>query len=59
VLPAGSLTEQGRAVMAAAGARELAPVQAAQLLAGLAALAKLTETDDLAARIKALEDRQK
>ena len=54
-LPDGTLTDQGRAVLAAAGAGDLAPGQAGQLLAGLAALAKLTETDELARRIAALE----
>jgi hypothetical protein len=54
-MPDGTLTDQGRAVLAAAGAGELAPSQAAQLLAGLGALAKLIETDELAARIAALE----
>jgi len=54
-LPAGTLTEQGRAVLQAAGLGELAPGQASQLLAGLGALAKLIETDELAARIAALE----
>ncbi|MBA3597834.1 MAG: hypothetical protein H0W40_10730 [Methylibium sp.] len=54
-LPDGSLTEQGRAVLNAAASGDLSPGQAAQLLAGLAALAKLIETDELAARIAALE----
>ena len=54
-LPDGSLADQGRAVLAAAGSGDLAPGQAAQLLAGLGALAKLIETDELAARIAALE----
>ncbi len=56
-LPEGTLTEQGRAVLAAAGAGVVAPGQAANILAGLSALAKLIETDDLAARIAALEAR--
>ncbi|MDE1947544.1 MAG: hypothetical protein KGL43_02790 [Burkholderiales bacterium] len=56
-LPDGALSEQGRAVLAAAGTGTLAPGQAAQLLAGLGALAKLIETDELAARIAALEAR--
>ena len=56
-LPGGTLTEQGRAVLLAAGAGQLAPAQAAQLLAGLGALAKLIETDELAARVAALEER--
>lgn len=54
-LPDGSLTDQGRAVLAAAGDGVLAPGQAAQLLAGLGSLAKLIETDELVARIAALE----
>lgn len=54
-LPDGALADQGRAVVAAAGSGALAPGQAAQLLAGLGALAKLIETDELAARVAALE----
>ncbi|MFT3818319.1 MAG: DUF5681 domain-containing protein [Rubrivivax sp.] len=55
-LPAdGSLADQGRAVLGAAGLGALAPGQAAQLLAGLGALARLVETDELAARVAALE----
>ena len=56
-LPDGTLTEQGRAVMAAVGAGELAPGQGAALLAALGTLAKLTEADELTARIEALEAR--
>jgi hypothetical protein len=56
-LPDGTLTEQGRAVMAAVGAGELAPGQGAALLAALGTLAKLTEADELMARIEALEAR--
>lgn len=56
-LPEGTLADQGRAVVAAAGEAALAPGQAAQLLTGLGALAKLIETDELAARIAALEKR--
>lgn len=51
----GTLVEQGQAVLSAAAAGQLAPGQASQLLAGLAALAKLIETQDLEARISALE----
>lgn len=50
-----SLAEQGRAVLIAAGSGELAPGQAAQLMSGLGMLSKLVETDELAARIAALE----
>lgn len=49
--------EQGRAVLAAAGAGDMAPGQAAQLLAGLGALAKLIEVEELSARVAALEGR--
>jgi len=51
------LADQGRAVLGAAGLGALAPGQAAQLLASLGALAKLVETDELAARVAALEER--
>lgn len=54
----GSLAEQGRAVLQAAGAGQLAPGQASQLLAGLGTLAKLIETEELAARVAALEAAQ-
>lgn len=56
-LPDGTLTEQGRAVMAAVGTGELAPGQGAALLAALSTLAKLTEADELMVRIEALEAR--
>ncbi len=56
-LPEGTLAEQGRAVVMAAGTGALAPGQAAQLLTGLGALARLVEADELAARVAALEER--
>jgi hypothetical protein len=56
-LPDAPLTDQGRAVLAAVGAGELAPAHAAQLLSGLVALAKLIETDELERRITELEAR--
>ena len=54
-LPDGTLTEQGRAVLAAVAVGDLAPGQGAALLASLGTLAKLTETDELERRIQALE----
>ena len=54
-LPAGSLTDQGRAVLAAVAAGELAPGQGAQLLTAIGTLGKIAELDELAARITALE----
>ena len=56
-LPNGSLTEQGRAVLAAVAAGELAPGQGAQLLTAIGTLGKITELDELAARITALEEK--
>ena len=55
VMDGASLSDQGRAVVAALTAGNLAPGQAAALLQGLAALAKLVELDDLTRRIEALE----
>jgi len=54
-LPNGTLTEQGRAVLAAVTAGELAPGQGAQLLAAIGTLGKVIEIDELAVRIAALE----
>lgn len=58
-LPDGTLTEQGRAVLGAVAAGELAPGQGAALLASLGTLAKLTESDELSRRIDALESRSR
>ena len=54
-LPNGTLTEQGRAVLAAVAAGELSPGQWAQLLAAIGTLGKVAEIDELAARVAALE----
>ncbi len=54
-LPDGTLTEQGRAVIASIRDGELSPTQGATLLAALGTLAKLTEADELERRIAALE----
>ena len=51
----GTLTAKASAVRSAAAAGELAPGQAAQLIAALGTLAKISEVDELAARITALE----
>ena len=56
-LPSGTLTEQGRAVLVAVAAGDLATGQGAALLAALGTLAKLTEADELTRRIEALETR--
>ena len=54
-LPDGTLTEQGRAVLASVASGELAPGQGAALLGAIGTLARVTELDELAARIAALE----
>ena len=54
-LPDGSLTEQGRAVLRAVAAGELASTRGAALLGAIGTLARVTEIDELAARITALE----
>ena len=51
----GTLTAKASAVLSAAAAGDLAPGQAAQLIAALGTLAKISEVDELAARITALE----
>ena len=56
-LPDGTLTDQGRAVLAAVAAGELAPGQGAALLGAIGTLARVSEVDELARRIEALEDR--
>ena len=54
-LPDGTLTDQGRAVLSAVAAGELAPGQGAALLAAIGTLARVTELDELTARIEKLE----
>lgn len=53
----GTLTAKATAVLNAAAAGDLAPGQAAQLIAALGTLAKITEIDELAARITSLENK--
>ena len=55
-LPGGSLTEQGRAVLAAVSTGDLAPEQAARLLSAIGALARVAEIDELTDRIEKLEE---
>ena len=52
---AGTLTAQGRAVLSAVAAGELAPGQGAALLSAIGTLARVTELDELTARIEKLE----
>ena len=55
-LPDGTLTEQGRAVLAAVAAGELAPGQGAQLMTALGTLARVVEVTELEQRITKLEN---
>ena len=50
-LPDGTLTDQGRAVLASVAAGELAPGQGAVLLGAIGTLARVAEVDELTARI--------
>jgi len=54
-LPNGTLTEQGRAVLASVAAGELAVGQGAQLLGAIAGLARVVEIDELETRVAQLE----
>ena len=55
-LPDGvTLTAKASAVLSAAAMGDIAPGQAAQLIAALGTLAKISEVDELAARIATLE----
>lgn len=54
-LPDGTLTEQGRAVLASVAAGELAPGQGAALMGAIGTLARVVEIDELERRIAALE----
>ena len=58
-LPDGdTLTAQGRAVLSAVARGELAPSQGAALLGAIGTLARVTEIDELSARITKLEGAQ-
>jgi len=58
-LPKGTLTKQGQAVLVAIGTGEIAPIQGATLINAISSLARVTEIDELAARIEALEGNTK
>lgn len=57
--PDGSLTEQGRSVLAAVSLGDLAPGQGAQLMAAIGSLARVAEIDELTERITKLEEAQR
>lgn len=51
-----TLSDQGRSILGAVAAGQLAPGQGAQLMGALAALVRVVEADELEARIRALEE---
>lgn len=57
-LPDGTLTEQGRAVLASVAAGALAPSQGAALIGAIGSLARVAEIDELNSRITKLEETQ-
>ena len=54
-LPDGTLTDQGRAVLAAVAAGEVGPSAGAALLGAIGTLARIAEVDELETRITKLE----
>lgn len=52
----GSLTDQGRAVIAAVSDGQLSPASGAQLVTAIGTLARVAEIDELTARITKLEE---
>ena len=54
-LPEGSLTQQGRSILAAVASGELAPGQGAALIGAVGALARVVEIDEIDRRLTALE----
>ena len=54
-LPDGGLTDKGRAVLNAVADGELSPCQGAALVSAIGTLARITEIDELSARIATLE----
>jgi len=54
-MPGDTLTDQGRAVLAAIADGGLAPSQGAGLLAAIGTLARVVEVDEIARRLTALE----
>ena len=54
----GTLTAQGRSVLAAVASGVLAPGQGAMLLSAIGSLARVTEIDEIKARLTRLEGQQ-
>ena len=56
-MPKGNLAQQAHAVVQATAVGDIAPGQAAQIIAALGAVAKIVESTELVARIEALESK--
>ena len=56
-LPDGTLTDQGRAVLASVAAGELGPSAGAALMGAIGTLARLTEIEQIEARLEILEQK--
>lgn len=54
-MPVGTLAQQAHAVVQATAVGDIAPGQAAQIIAALGGVAKIVESTELVARIEALE----
>jgi len=54
-LPAGGLSDQGRAIIASAASGELSPADASQLVGAIGQLARIQEFDALVERVEKLE----
>lgn len=57
-LPDGSFTDKAKAVLDAISSGDLPTAQGSQLLGAIAGLGRLTEIDELTARIEALESKR-
>jgi hypothetical protein len=55
----GTLTDQGRGVLAAIAAGDISPGQGAQLIAAIGSLARVADMDEMSKRLTKLEERQK
>lgn len=53
----GSVTDQARTVVEAVGAGRVTPDQAASLMSAISAQARIFEVDELARRVKAIEEK--
>ena len=56
-IPKGNLAQQAHAVVQATAIGDIAPGQAAQIIAALGGVAKIVESTELVARIEALESK--